>query len=151
MSRVFFLPVRIPVRLVRNCIWLFAPTPSLPMKASSAPGNNGRSTVVCETILHRTWPALFFHSKSRQMHMELSKHFCPLKLPFSGNLEYRPNFSVTFTEKFSSFPSYNILLCRNYFMFPWHFPENLSRFMDEFSVKQALDLGHLRVAILRAR
>ena len=84
--------------------------------------------------------------------MGLSRHFCPIKLPqSSGNLEYPPNFSMTFTEKISNFPSFNILLYRNYFMFHWHFPENLSRFAEEFPVKQALNLGHLRVAVSPAR
>ena len=37
--------------------------------------------------------------KGRKIHMGLSRHFCPIKLPSSGNLEYPLNFSVTFTEK----------------------------------------------------
>ena len=40
------------------------------------------------------------------------------KLPSSGNLKYPLNFSVTFMEKISNCPSFNILLYRNYFMFP---------------------------------
>ena len=72
-------------------------------------------------------------------------------LSSSWNLNYPLNFSVTFTEKIWNFPTFNVLLYRNYFIFPWHFPENLSRFAEEFPVKQAFDLGHLRVAIPLAR
>ena len=39
--------------------------------------------------------------KAVKYYMGLSRHFCPIKLPSSGNLEYPPNFSVTFTEKCS--------------------------------------------------
>ena len=41
MSRLFFPPVRTPVRIVKNRNRLFALTPFLPMKfeGSSAPGN----------------------------------------------------------------------------------------------------------------
>ena len=138
MFRSFFLPVRTPVRLVKNEI--------------CAAGNNGGSTVVCEIILHSEHDQCFSSTrKGRKIHMGLSRHFCPIKLPSSGNLEYLPNFSVTLTEKISNFPRFNILLYSNYFMFPWHFPENLAKFAEEFPVKQALDLGHLRVAILPTR
>ena len=48
--------------------------------------------------------------------MGFSRHFCPIKLPPSGNLEYPRNFSVTFKEKISNFPSYifngTCLMCR---------------------------------------
>ena len=85
--------------------------------------------------------------------MGLSRHFCSIKLPFSGNLEYPLNFSVTFTVKISNFPSFKILLYRIVITscFPNISPKNLSRFAEEFPVKQALDLGHLRVAISPAR
>ena len=68
-------------------------------------------------------------------------HFWPIKLPSSGNLEYPPKFSVTRTETISNFPSFKILLYRNYFMFPWHLSENLSTFAEEFPLKHALDLA----------
>ena len=83
--------------------------------------------------------------------MGLSRHFYPIKLPSSGNLEYPLNSSMIFTKKISNFPSFNFLLCRNYFMFTWKFSENFSRFAEEFPVKQALNLGYLTVAILPAR
>ena len=44
--------------------------------------------------------------KGRKIHMELSRHFAPIKLPSSKNLEYPPNFSVTFTEKDFEFPEF---------------------------------------------
>ena len=56
--------------------------------------------------------------KGRKLQMGPSRHFCPIKLPSAGNLKYPLNFSVTFKEKIPNFPSFNILLYRNYFMFP---------------------------------
>ena len=55
--------------------------------------------------------------EGRKIHMGLSRHFCPIKLPSSGNLEYPLIFSVTFTENISNFPSLNILLYCNYLTF----------------------------------
>ena len=149
MSRLIFLPVRTPLRLVKNC-------------SNTVFTNEIWSKVVRQEITAALlfYVKLFYTEhdqrfsstrKGRKIHMSLSRRFCPIKLPSSGNLEYPPNFSVTFTEKISNFPSFNILLCRNYFMFPCHFPKNFSRFAEEYPLKQALDLGHRRVAILPAR
>ena len=39
----------------------------------------------------------FSTRKGRKIQIGLSRHFCPIKLASSGNLEYPLNFSVTFT------------------------------------------------------
>ena len=85
MSRLFFLPGRTPFRLVKNRIWLFALTPSL-SKASSAPGNNGGSIVVCgncntrELFYTEHGQRFSFTRKVRKIHMGFYGHLCPITL-----------------------------------------------------------------------
>ena len=66
------------------------------------------------------------------------------KIPLQAFLSNK----ITLFRKFGIFSQFfgDILLYRNYFMFPRHFSKNLSRFAEEFPVKQALDLGHQRAA-----